>query len=94
MKIGGVGNTSGTKLELGLYNADDKAVMTSVKPVTGGNTTVDFKGTVSGVAKWSDDAPNLYTLLLTLVGKDGKSSSRLLPRWGSARSKSVTASCL
>lgn len=72
VKIGGVGSTSGTKLELGLYNADDKAVMTSVKPVTGGNTTVDFKGTVSGVAKWSDDAPNLYTLLLTLVGKDGK----------------------
>jgi len=73
----------GTKLEMTLYDADNRPVMTLVKPVPSEATsTVDFSGTVKNVKRWSDDAPNLYTLVLTLTGKDGKTIESTSARIG------------
>lgn len=64
---------SGARLELDLYNSKGKEVLTASKRVPNGkDSSVDFDATVKNVAKWSDDAPNLYTLVLTLADADGK----------------------
>lgn len=62
----------GSKLELTLLDAAGKQVLVQAKSVSSAaSTTVKFSGRVPQVATWSDDAPNLYTLVLTLKNAKG-----------------------
>lgn len=79
----GKNNNAGSKLELDLFSTDGKQVMKASRPVPAGEmSTVNFKGTVKGVVKWSDDAPNLYTLVLTLTDRQGKTIESTSARIG------------
>lgn len=73
----------GSKLEMTLYNAAGDKVMTQTKTVNAGiSEVINFKGTVKNVKKWSDDAPNLYTLVLTLKNAAGKTVEATSARVG------------
>lgn len=73
----------GAKLRLQLFNNDGKAIVTQSKSVGAqAASTLNFKAKVSKVAKWSADAPNLYTLVLTLTDKDGKTIEATSARVG------------
>lgn len=63
----------GSRLQMALYNAAGKEVMHQSKAVpAGADAAVTFSGSLKNVASWSAETPNLYSLVLTLTGADGK----------------------
>ncbi len=74
VKIADLGKkaTKGATLEMALFNADGKEVVSSRKNVPSAKQSeVEFTAAIKDVAKWSADAPNLYTLVLTLSDTNG-----------------------
>lgn len=55
-------------------DASGKTVFTSSRSITSKDTlsTISFKGTISGVAKWSAENPSLYDCIISLKADDGK----------------------
>lgn len=63
-----------TRLNIALFDADNKRVVNSTRSVTlrpATSETVDFNAKIAKVNKWSGETPYLYTLVLTLSDKEG-----------------------
>lgn len=68
-----------------LFDAAGKKVWSATAKsdvVSNGEKTVNFKGSVRNVAKWSAEIPNLYTLVITLADKSGKTIESTSARVG------------
>lgn len=62
-------------VDVAVYDAKDKKVYSSARSLDlqGGKTEMtNFKGSVKNVAQWSAETPNLYSLVITLKDRDGK----------------------
>lgn len=69
---------SGYSVEMAMYDADGKEIIAPIAKsldhikTGGGEVSASYKETVSGVKTWSAETPNLYTVVLTLKDKQGK----------------------
>lgn len=73
----GTNDESGYSVELGLYDADGKAVFSPItKPIDkiapNGEVNTKFNVSVKAPKRWSAETPNLYTAVLTLKNKSGE----------------------
>ena len=60
------------RLTMELFNADNQPVLSASAAVSQSKeSAVTFNRTVKNVKPWSDDNPNLYTLVLTLSDRNG-----------------------
>lgn len=68
---------NGLQVEAALYDGDGKPAhgwqqTARVDAAANADSVVELTGAVANPAKWSDEFPNLYTLLLTLRDKNGE----------------------
>lgn len=85
VKVADLGETpaKGATLEMAMFNASGKQILSDKKNVPSAKeASIGFSGTVKSVARWSADAPNLYTLVLTLSDNRGNTIESTSARIG------------
>lgn len=73
VKISGAGQGDKATIKYELFDDKGKITAAEEKEITRNAEKITFKTTIPDAKPWSAEHPNLYTLAITLTGKDGAS---------------------
>jgi beta-galactosidase len=59
-------------VNINLQNLAGKSIFSSTKKIENNQSKIDFSTTINQVEKWSNENPNLYTTVITLLDENGK----------------------